>query len=1214
MNQPIPAALKQAYKNKKLLPIIGAGVSMSIKNRENKRIFPSWRELLELAAERLRKENCDIDADAVTTMLAKQNYQLAADFAREGLTGNLWNRFFKELFLINLSGVSTDSLRLPRAVWGLSNRLITLNYDRVLSLTCPTQDSLIVLDNTNGGELADFVRGEALDPTIWHLHGRVDNLKTIIFTSESYNKLYIEKDSDYKAALNVFQSLSRDEHLVFVGCSLDDAELMVQISEQHKLFDQNTGPHYALVHSKEVDKVRAKLKDLPVQIISFEEFGAPLLELITSISDVESEVLSGLPQVIKEKKAESKDLMIKEHPRLAVLIADPLDKKYDYDDWLREIKKIRGDVTYLHLSMKVLNELENFDYALILSSISRGKLVIEDDFLVSRRIPLQDLEDNIFCADTVKGIFILTDQMDLDELDLQGRETISLPTLILPKLEKEKISNVIFKIFRGGKLPALDAGMVINEEKFSFREFKTERQESWLKSPLSRNIDAKSTRNYIGRSTDVQNICKSIIGLRLDSEILCIKGSGGIGKTITVKKIAIEFSDRNFFRDGIKFIDCEFLASYEAVLSSVALSFDLERSQDLLQQIANELKSKEILIILDNVETLLYIEDSDEVKDFFGFLCDHAAVVVTSRERLNLPYEQIYELRHFTTDEALELFVAELPEKQVRPDEISFLRSEIIENLLDNNPLAIKLITKNIPKGKSFKKLKMELEQDFFGQVDDYDLSAFDSASDSNIERKRSLYASINFSYQHLSEKEKMAFEILSLFPAGINLENLKRISSGERSAPSNNGKLRLELPRDSLITDSIIRSLDNKSMVQISNNLIQLQSIVGKFSEHKFKSRDQEKITRFYQNAFEYNIAFARWLYTMSYENPFFVGRVFNEHQLNFIKSLGYLNSEIVNSERLVDYVDDLESLFNLICANSSFVQALNDSADLRLTDEHEMRCLNIIKLSARYFGGDFDAAFQELQKVAPQELLVELPFARQIDNTAINTAMTIYCMEGEALAAARDYVRRRFLPVRYPSSFFFIGEFDLSVLESCIPHFVSLETQFALNILTVDIIDKYLDSIYEKGHLERMQCSYLKAKLGGMTLPGVKKLIAVNPYASGLKKLMLAFLEKNIDKKTWLFEQSLNELVHIKYYYTEALFYYAEHLKSIDDGEGFISILGRGIEFATRHHYRFLLHKLRCLGGLSSGEYLAENYPWDEDYGFEDYLKLVAKTNRKK
>ena len=358
---------------------------------------------------------------------------------------------------------------------------------------------------------------------------------------------------------------------------------------------------------------------------------------------------------------------------------------------------------------------------------------------------------------------------------------------------------------------------------------------------------------------------------------------------------------------------------------------------------------------------MLYLDDTLQIKAFLSFICDYATLVVTSRETLQIEGEVVYEMRQFTTDEAFELFISGIEQRKIAADEVALLRQDILENLLDNNPLAIKLITGNMPKGKSLRALKEELETNLFSKISETELELFDDKSDLNIARKKSIYASILYSYNHLTDEEKIAFELLSLFPDGIELETFKRLSSEQNKSG---------LPHKSMITDKIIKSLENKSMLENNSGQIKLQSIVGKFAEVQLHQRDN--LTRYYQNAFEYNLSLANALVKHLKENKSHALKIFNSQQGNFLKSISYCNQVAIDTSELLDFLDDLATLFIDICSLKGFIRELSIlSKDF---DNMDRRCVDSILLRARYFDGDFKNAFDELKQLAPLESLASL------------------------------------------------------------------------------------------------------------------------------------------------------------------------------------------------------------------------------------------------
>src|SRR5215510_1374311 len=141
-----PKTLAERLCTGKIILFIGAGVSMSVLERETgKRLFPSWRELLERAAKRLDEERKSTYGTIVRSLLAadEPDYLYVTKQARDHLR-SVWFEFLKEqLDHLRKRIVDEASLDLARSVWGLSSQLlVTTNYDRVLHWACPQQSDL----------------------------------------------------------------------------------------------------------------------------------------------------------------------------------------------------------------------------------------------------------------------------------------------------------------------------------------------------------------------------------------------------------------------------------------------------------------------------------------------------------------------------------------------------------------------------------------------------------------------------------------------------------------------------------------------------------------------------------------------------------------------------------------------------------------------------------------------------------------------------------------------------------------------------------------------------------------------------------------------------------------------------------------------------------------------------------------------------------------
>jgi len=299
----LPQSLIEKYKAGKIIPFVGAGVSMSVKRVSNgKGLFPSWTGFLKSCIEILESEKAKGFTKIVEGNLeiATPDYYGAADAARNGL-GPLWYDSLKKYFDVKIKEVDLDSLSLPNAIWSLNtNLVVTTNFDKVLEWTCPEKDDLVVWDIEAKKEFTDFIQKGVDRPTVWHLHGTIDNTSDLIITPDGYKKLYPNEKSEsikkkYNSATETFKSILRSHSLLFIGFSMADDYIRNQLKAVSEIFEQTNGPHYILVREGNENTLSEKLKDLQnLKIVTFKDFGQPLVDIISELSnhviDVKSEV------------------------------------------------------------------------------------------------------------------------------------------------------------------------------------------------------------------------------------------------------------------------------------------------------------------------------------------------------------------------------------------------------------------------------------------------------------------------------------------------------------------------------------------------------------------------------------------------------------------------------------------------------------------------------------------------------------------------------------------------------------------------------------------------------------------------------------------------------------------------------------------------------------------------------------------------------------
>ncbi len=284
----IPRSLEDGLRDGRVLPFVGAGVSMAVERIAGGRIFPSWKQLLLDGAARLEREGKNAGLVRALVEDDPPDYLQAAQKLRDKL-GPLWGGFLKDAIDVSRAEVANGSLALARAVWRLGSRLvITTNYDQVLRWACPAEgrDDLKIWDINAPAEQAEYLRrGELRAPTVWHLHGHIDDAAELILTPDGYASLYPvagEAEPRHQAALETLRHLLASRSFLFVGFSLDDEHFGVELRRMLDVFERFGGPHYALVHQRDVERLRGLERS--VELIPFEDFGKPLLELLGELS------------------------------------------------------------------------------------------------------------------------------------------------------------------------------------------------------------------------------------------------------------------------------------------------------------------------------------------------------------------------------------------------------------------------------------------------------------------------------------------------------------------------------------------------------------------------------------------------------------------------------------------------------------------------------------------------------------------------------------------------------------------------------------------------------------------------------------------------------------------------------------------------------------------------------------------------------------------
>jgi predicted ATPase/DNA-binding winged helix-turn-helix (wHTH) protein len=293
--------------------------------------------------------------------------------------------------------------------------------------------------------------------------------------------------------------------------------------------------------------------------------------------------------------------------------------------------------------------------------------------------------------------------------------------------------------------------------------------------PALREVAATSTTNIpaavtdlVGRAGAVQLVRDLLSAYR----IVTLAGPGGIGKTVLGLRVASELLDE--FADGVWLTELGSLSDPEFVPSAVAVNIGLKLGDAIsANALARAVGSKKMLIILDNCEHL--IEATAALAEVLAF-CPQITILATSREPLRVQGEYVYRVPALdvpATDKlgsiqiqehsAPELFIIRAREygSDLSSSDRYSLAVAAICRHLDGIPLAIEFA--------AARAATLGVEQVAIGLRDH--LASLTSGRRTALPRHRTLRATLDWSYQLLTEMERDLLRRLAIFVAPFSLE-----------------------------------------------------------------------------------------------------------------------------------------------------------------------------------------------------------------------------------------------------------------------------------------------------------------------------------------------------------------------------------------------------------------------------------------------------------
>jgi predicted ATPase len=298
-----------------------------------------------------------------------------------------------------------------------------------------------------------------------------------------------------------------------------------------------------------------------------------------------------------------------------------------------------------------------------------------------------------------------------------------------------------------------------------------------------RSLDAfpgnlpRRVTSFVGRDREVAAVMEALA----EAPVVTLTGVGGVGKTRLALQAAADALPH--YRDGAWLVELEALRDGGQVVDAVAGAFGLNLAADARRDdaLVGFLRHKQLLLVIDNCEHV--IGAAAAVICSVVASCMGVAVLATSREGLVVPGERIIAVPPLATPEpaaglkvvaaapAVRLFV----DRAVAVDAdfaLSAANAAAVATVcrrLDGIPLAIELAATRAAT-MSAAELASRLDQRF---------RLLAGGRRGTVERHRTLWAAIDWSYELLTAAQQALLARLSVFAGGCTVDAVQAVCAG---------------------------------------------------------------------------------------------------------------------------------------------------------------------------------------------------------------------------------------------------------------------------------------------------------------------------------------------------------------------------------------------------------------------------------------------------
>jgi predicted ATPase len=265
-----------------------------------------------------------------------------------------------------------------------------------------------------------------------------------------------------------------------------------------------------------------------------------------------------------------------------------------------------------------------------------------------------------------------------------------------------------------------------------------------------------SAEPLLGRKKELLDVLR-LVGVER-ARVVTITGPGGIGKTRFALEAAAGLVED--FSHGVWFVGLAPLRDPELVVPTIASTLGARK------ELRDHIGERELLLLLDNFEQI--VDAATDVAELLA-ACANLVVLVTSREPLHIAGEREYQLLPLPESPGVELF-RQRASAVVQAFDADYAELAEICRRLDSLPLAIELAAARV---------KLLPPATLLARLDTR-LPLLTSRRRDAEERHRTLRATIEWSYDLLSEDERCLFARLAAFAGSFDADAAEQVCDAD--------------------------------------------------------------------------------------------------------------------------------------------------------------------------------------------------------------------------------------------------------------------------------------------------------------------------------------------------------------------------------------------------------------------------------------------------